>query len=379
MIDQSHPSLPVAAKIVIPPTNNSAPTTAPAIATNNGPSSSSSLDPQETSVRDTTVVDFLNAPAHTFTPLTGDWKTDLLTSVGPPTPDETFLHSGWKVIRDRVAASMFRTVQPDSRIRSFLTCGRGSWVERAKSDWSRFRLRVPYCHDRMCMVCGNHRSHKIRDALLNQIQGKDVSFITLTLCGKGEPLKELIERLYKHFRALRLHPLWAENVKGGAAILEIKHSAKAKRWHPHLHIIADAKFIQQSELSAAWRSISKDSFIVDIRRVKNPAVAGSYVCKYASKPLDTSFTGQAALLDEAITALKGTRLCICFGDWYGTPLQNAEDEELADDLVDADGYSYFIGLADLMEQANRGDRDSIEIIKCIPGAEARWRASLTPG
>jgi hypothetical protein len=327
-------------------------------------------------VSDTTVVDFLNAPPVIFTPLTGDWKTDLRNSIGPETSEDRFLHSGWKTLRNRVADAMFRTTQPESRIRSFMTCGRGSWVERATSDWTRFRLRTPYCHDRLCMVCGNQRSRRVRDALMHQIAGQPVSLITLTLCGKGEPLKELIDRLYRHFRALRLHPTWAEKVRGGAAILEIKHSAKANRWHPHLHIIADADFVDQGTLSDVWRGITKDSFVVDIRRVKNNEVAGSYVCKYASKPLDTTFTSVPHLLDEAMEGLKGRRLCLCFGTWYGTPLTNAEDEELADDMVDADGYENCIPLQDLIEQANAGDRWAIDAICSMPGAEARWRAQL---
>ncbi len=380
-------SLPVAPKVVIPsscdvphPDSPDCPLHPPDPAGSIPPIPPSprpdSLDTQETSVSPSPVAAFLAEGPVTFTPLTGNWATDLMNSIGPETVEDKFLHSGWKVLRKRVGEAMLRTVQPESRIRSFLTCGRGSWIERANSDVNRFRLRTPYCHDRLCMVCGNHRSHRIRDALVQRIGGKPVSFITLTLCGRGEPLKELIDRLYRHFRALRLHPTWADKVRGGAAILEIKHSAKAKRWHPHLHIIADADYIDQGTLSDVWRGITKDSFIVDIRRVKNVEVAGSYVCKYASKPLDTSFTSEPALLDEAMEGLKGHRLCLCFGEWYGTPLQNAEDETFADDMVDADGYTFMLTLEHMIQQANSGDRWSINALCSIPGAEARWRAQL---
>lgn len=205
-----------------------------------------------------------------------------------------------------------------------------------------------------------------------QIGERPVSFITLTLCGKGESLTELLDRLYEHFRALRLHPTWADKVRGGAAILEIKHSAKANRWHPHLHIIADADFIDKGELSNAWRSITKDSFIVDISRVKNVDVTGSYVCKYASKPLDTSFTGDAGLLDQAMEAMKGRRLCFCFGTWYGTALQNAKDADLADDMIDAGGYESFAFVSEVFDAAAHGDANAIALIRSTPGAEIRW-------
>lgn len=191
------------------------------------------------------------------------------------------------------------------------------------------------------------------------MDGKPTTFITLTLSGKGEPLTELIDRLYKHFRALRQHPVWSGAVQGGAAFLEVKYSDKARRWHPHLHIICHAKFVQQSELSLAWRSITKDSFIVDIRRVKDVGHAAKYVTKYASKPLNTSFAMSPILLDEAVVALKGRRLCLCFGTWYGTPLDLAEDTEFADDLIDLAGWHNVGSLEETLELARQGETASV--------------------
>jgi len=202
-------------------------------------------------------------------------------------------------------------------------------------------------------------------------------FITLTLCGKREPLAELIDRLYKSFRYLRSHPTWSDKVDGGAAFLEVKWSDKAQRWHPHLHIVADGKFIDQGELSNAWRSITKDSFIVDVRRIRNKEHAARYVTKYASKPLNTSFSDTPKLLDEAVIALKGRRLCLCFGTWYGTALDLAEDEVLADDLVDAGDWTFWLPLEDVLRDARSGDPDAIATIRSLD-CEALWRATLTP-
>ncbi len=381
-------SLPVASKVVIPPTLHHASTTVHTIAAEDAPTTPDStsvppsprtnnLDPQETTVSDGIVRAFLDAPPPPPpAPAPHNWKDALLASIGPPGPEERFVHSGWAHLRKRVADSMFRTVQADSRIRSFLTCGRGGWIERAKSDHTRTRLRVPHCHDRMCMVCGNHRSHRIRDALISQMANGPVSFITLTLCGRGEPLKELIERLLKHFRALRLHPTWADKVRGGAAMLEVKWSDKAKRWHPHLHIIADADYVPKWDLSDAWRSITKDSFVVDIQRVQKPATAAGYVAKYASKPMDPSVMMNPDRLDEAILALAGKRMCLCFGTWYGTPLSVAEDAELADDVIDADGYERVDPLWLILEKANEGHPYYVHLLINTPGAELLWRQSL---
>lgn len=326
-----------------------------------------SLDTQETSVRG----DFDRFWAEKGTP------ADFFA---PPLLDElslssNFRHSGWAIIRKKVFDGLARTVQSSSRRSSFGSCGSYSWVEQHNEDPLKFRIRHNHCNDRLCTPCANQRSEILRNSLMQLIGDKPTSFITLTLCGKNEPLGELVDRLYKSFRALRLHPLWAENVIGGAAFLEIKHNAKSNRWHPHLHIIANAKFIDQGLLSTAWRSITGDSYIVDIRRVKNAAVTGHYVTKYASKPLNTSFCHDNALLDEAIKALKGRRLCLTFGEWYGTPLTDAEDDEL--ELADGSNYHNFCPLEDLLTRAQSGERQAVLIIKTA-GIEGIWRAMLTP-
>ncbi len=205
-----------------------------------------------------------------------------------------------------------------------------------------------------------------------------VSFITLTLSGKNKGLHELIDKLYRSFKALRNHPTWSEKVEGGAAFLEIKYNDKSQRWHPHLHIIAKASYIDQGELSEAWRTITKDSFIVDIRRVRNPEITGRYVTKYASKPLNSSFSNTPALLDESILALKGRRLCMCFGTWFGTPLDLAEDAELADDLIDAGGWTCISTLEHMCERAAAHDEEAKRYLVACNAFERFYIAQATP-
>lgn len=322
----------------------------------------SSLDTQETTVRG----DFDRFWAEKGS------KEEFFTA---PVLDEQsksarFRHGGWWTIRRMVWKSLHRTQASSGRAASFGCCGSYSWIEQSDECSTSFRVRHNRCNDRLCTPCANARSARVKEALFNIVGNKPVTFITLTLCGKNEPLSDLVDRLYKHFRALRLHPLWDENVRGGAAFLEIKWSDKAQRWHPHLHILADAKFIEQGLLSQAWRSISRDSYIVDIRRVKNIEVAGHYVTKYASKPLNMTFASSPDLLDEAVRALKGRRLCLCFGEWYGTPLNSSEDEDL--DLDGKEKFHAFCPLEDLLDKATSGDRAAIDILK-LAGLETLWR------
>lgn len=329
--------------------------------------SSSSLDTTETSERDSPIQAFLSEKPRPAIRDQGLWETWAIK----------FRHSGWRVIRERVEASLIRTNQSASRVASFRSCGSGATVERT-TDQSRpteFRIRGSCCHDRLCTPCANSRSFRLKLALMSAMKGKRISFITLTLAGKDDGLAEKVDRLYKHFKALRNHPLWSDRVRGGAGFLEVKWSDKVQRWHPHLHLICDADFIDQGELSDVWRGITRDSFIVDVRRVKDEDQAATYVTKYASKPLNTSFSNSPALLDEAVEALKGRRLCLAFGEWYGTPLDFDQDELLDEDELPDSAWQSYMPLELCIEQANHGDEHCRRILE-LSGAEAKWRAAL---
>lgn len=285
-----------------------------------------------------------------------------------------FRHSGWKLTRQRVFESLGRTGQSSARRRSFGECGTFTTVQQSSADPTKFRISCNHCHDRLCTPCAGERARKIRDVVLAHLPQQGVSFVTLTLAGKDQGLAEKIDRLYSHFRALRAHPAWQEKVTGGVAFLEVKWSEKSQRWHPHLHLIAEAKFIDQATLSDLWRGISKDSWIVDISRVKDRNSCGSYVAKYASKPLNTSFAGVPVLLDEAVAALKGRRLVFAFGSWYGTKLSCLEEEELE---LEEPGqkWNHFGFLEDVLAAALSGQRDAQNVLK-LAGLEPHFRLLL---
>lgn len=330
--------------------------------------SSSSLDTTETSENDY-VKQFL---ASKEVPTTAAREQPLweLESV-------RFRHSGWAPVRNRIWKALKRTGQSESRINAFALCGAGTWLQRSAEGIEPVQYRIcgSCCHDRLCTPCANARSSRLKLALMTAMKGKRMSFITLTLAGKDDGLAEKVDRLYRHFKALRNHPLWFERVRGGAAFLEIKWSDKAQRWHPHLHCICDADFIDQGELSTVWRTITKDSYIVDVRRVRDDDQAAGYVTKYASKPLNPSFSNDPELLDEAVVALKGRRLCMAFGDWYGTPLDFDTDELLDEDELPSTAWRNYIPLHDAIYRANHGEAYFRDLI-IAAGGEVKWRNSL---
>lgn len=162
--------------------------------------------------------------------------------------------------------------------------------------------------------------------LRRRVTGDNLKFITLTVLNRnGEALRDQLDRLFAGFRQLRRLDVWDNAVRGGAAVCEIKRT-KHDRWHAHMHIIADADFIDQRQLSRAWQACTTDSYIVHIRAVEDTDADVAYTAKYAGKPMESGFWKNPSLLEEAILALRGRRLIVTFGTWYKTD-PNLDDEE----------------------------------------------------
>jgi len=180
-----------------------------------------------------------------------------------------------------------------------------------------------YCHDRFCLPCAQARSRTVAANLHAALQNGNFRLLTLTLHSTTEPLADLIKKLYVSFRKLRRLPWWTDRVTGGAAFLEVKWNDDKQRWHPHLHCILDGRYLSPGELVAHWWNITGDSYIVDIRAIRDKDEATRYVSKYASKPMRNSFINRPDRLDEAIVALHGRRLILTFGTWSKLRLTEA--------------------------------------------------------
>lgn len=240
-----------------------------------------------------------------------------------------FPHTGWKDTRRRVMECIAESGGGSTRVLRFRQCGEDVWVyhNASSGDWA---FRHNHCGDRFCMVCGALRSRRISDALEARIADIDPIFMTFTVRGKtSDKLPVLLKTLSGAFTAIRQTPLWKKSVRGGAAFLEVKYSQDGGgHWHPHFHVVADSRYIEVGWLSQLWKTLTGGSSQVHISRVRDKGKVKRYVTKYASKPMDSSFTKDKHLLMEAMRALKGKRLCACFGSWYRTPLsEEVEDEE----------------------------------------------------
>jgi hypothetical protein len=274
---------------------------------------------------------------------------------------ESFRHSGWHRDRVRVYKAMQDAAVPAARLNRFANCGDTYHVLRSTEDPSKHRLAAHACHDRFCKVCGGERSRLIARNTRDYLKGAPSRFITLTLRNDGRPLADLLKHLYASFTALRKTKLWKTTQTGGVAFLEVKRSPKTGLWHPHLHVLSQGKYIDQPKLSTAWKAVTGDSHIVDIRLVRDEASAVTYVTKYASKPMDGTVTDEPAHLIEALHALKGVHTVLTFGKWRGMPL-HAKPEE--------GKWERVCTLSELAVKAVNGDAEALALLKQLTGDHA---------
>jgi hypothetical protein len=145
-------------------------------------------------------------------------------------------------------------------------------------------------------------------------------FITLTLQHSDTPLADQIKHLYHSFSRLRAMKCWTSTQRGGSCSLEVKWKFENRRWHPHLHIISHGTYLDKHDLSNAWKKATGGSYIVDIRVLKDAKEAAFYVGKYVSKGTNAEVWSDPDANQEWITATKGLRTCLTWGDWRGIRL-----------------------------------------------------------
>ncbi len=281
-------------------------------------------------------------------------------SLPTPTLATNFRHSGWSRTRGLVYEALQRAQQSWSRKRAFAECGMFAFVYQSLDDPHRFRLGGSSCHDRYCVPCSRDRSQILAENVLKVLDGKGCRFLTLTLKHTAAPLRCQLDRLYSCFSRLRTRAAWSKHVRGGAAFLECKWVAKTETWHPHLHIILEGSYFPKELIKAEWYRVTGDSYVTDIRFVKDDAKVAGYVTKYVSKPFDSTFVNRAGLLQEHILAMHRRRLCLTFGTWRGIQLTETPDP----------GAWLSLGsLESLADSANAGDGVALEALSQLYGDE----------
>jgi hypothetical protein len=236
--------------------------------------------------------------------------------------ERIFRHRDWSEKRELVRTSLVGIGTSPRTLERFDECGGDSYVYFSASE-NRYSVRGSYCKCRHCVPCQRSRGNRLAAALKEKLKAATTHqyrFITLTLCHSDTPLKDQIRRLFSAFKTLRNTKEWKASQRGGAFTLEVKWQEKTRRWHPHMHIIAEGEFLRQTTLAALWKKITKDSHVVDIRCLKDGNDAAHYVSKYVSKGTSDNVWKDTNASQEWITAMKGVRVCSTYGTWRGFKL-----------------------------------------------------------
>jgi hypothetical protein len=290
--------------------------------------------------------------------------------------EEHFRHSGWSARRKRVLEILPQAGTSSFAVDRFACCGSDAIVEWSPEE-KRHRVRANFCHNRHCEPCARAKGLLLTANLrtkLEDVSGMNFRFITLTLKHSDDSLHDQIKRLYACYKKLRNTKLWKLSQIGGAAMLEVKWNPTTRKWHPHLHVISEGKFINAHDLSATWLAITGDSKIVDVRLIKSGKDAAFYVAKYCAKGTSNEVWQDREAAIEWVTATRGVRTCATFGKWRGWKL--LEHPKTADD------WKPIARLDKVLEAARAGEIWAQDIVKNLKtthqDAELPWAAAQKP-
>lgn len=265
--------------------------------------------------------------------------TEVTTDHSPPAHSyRAFLGSGQKADLEfaRQVYDTWDRETKSTRRKTFDQCRTDAWFVVHKVT-REVRVQSSSCALRWCPFCVRTRRRAITDNVMRWLnEGPRCRFITLTLRHRSAPLKDQVDDLYYFFKQLRKTKLWKNHVKGGIWFFQIKRSKNDKYWHPHLHILTTGKYFPQDDLKELWRKVTRGSYIVDIRDVKDKRKSALYVARYAAAPcrlLDYSLDNAV----ECVKALHGRRICGAFGDAKGVKLRPESSGDYAD-WVKLDSY-----------------------------------------
>ena len=200
----------------------------------------------------------------------------------------------------------------------------------------------------LCPFCAALRASKAMQKYLERIdqvlqENRKLKPVLITLTVKnGSDLAERSEHLMKSFRTLLERRRDYEKkgrgfnefckVQGAMYSYENTFNEKTVEWHPHIHMFALVdQWIDQQEFSEYWHSITGDSMVLDVRRVKEKghgySKAAAEVCKYALKFGDLSVEKTW----EAFKVLKGKRLTGSFGLLWGVKIPDTMTDDMPDE------------------------------------------------
>lgn len=260
----------------------------------------------------------------------------------------------------------------DERLKARLNaCGTNAWVETSAST-GRARVRANKCGTRLCPACRACWSLRQQEKITlaaSEIARPRLKLATLTLRNSSQPLPDCVASLWEAFRRLKNSRLWTKAVYGCIAIIETTYNEANDTWHPHLHLILDANFIPQADLSTKWKNCTKGSPICDIRAIKDLSHVAAYVSKYLTKPVRLPPTVPLARLNELYQTYRSKRLLRFTGSMRLDPrIEIWKPEEPSD-------WTPKMTLTEYLRRLVEHDPEALELAKRISAERELYKSN----
>jgi hypothetical protein len=186
------------------------------------------------------------------------------------------------------------------------------------------------CGDRLCPLCKKPNYYRLLHKyipVISKISSSKLQQITLTHRNFLYLTKSKVDLIVSDLKKLRKTDLFKNQVRGGLAVVETKHVNDRVGWNLHIHILVDADFIPQKQLSKVWLGITGNAFIVDIRNTGNRPKSSIYhLLKYFLKTPVIRGADESQLKIDFNNAFRGSRNVITFGSLY-----NVYDKDQAEE------------------------------------------------
>lgn len=209
----------------------------------------------------------------------------------------------------------------------------------------------------LCPLCAIRRGAKMVKSYMDRLavlkSGRPnlkAYLVTLTV-KDGHDLAERFNHLYRSVQALHKTRTGkgqhSEACKAEGAVwsYEFKRGKNSGKWHPHVHAVwLCEEEPDASALSAQWKRITGDSFIVDVTPFhdQDDVLSGflevfKYAVKFSDLPLADNWHGYETLA--------GKRLIASFGSFRGVEVPEDLTDEPLDDLPYVEHlYKYLAGV-----------------------------------
>lgn len=191
------------------------------------------------------------------------------------------------------------------------------WLVLRKNSDDSLAARPYCCGVRLCPLCSGYRGSKARLSIEDKVDRmRNRMLWTFTIRSTEERLDTLHKKLTGWFARLRRTEIWKHYTRGCVWVFEFTLNIQTDKWHPHLHVIVDTRFLPFHALQDSWRKITGGSHSINFRGSRGTVDATNYIVKYITKPASAS-RWSIWRLAEFLCVMRGKRLYGSTGTAFG--------------------------------------------------------------